>query len=52
MKKELFYELLESVKQGAAILKGTLKPARTFSKPSVNWKKRKTNGVNTPFEKV
>ena len=30
MKKELFEELLESVKQGAAIMKGTMKPLRTF----------------------
>ncbi len=33
MKKELFDELLESVKQGAAIVKGTLKPSRTFKYP-------------------
>lgn len=30
MKKELFDELLESVKQAAAIERGTLKPARVF----------------------
>ena len=30
MKKELFAELLESVKQAKAIEKGGLKPARTF----------------------
>lgn len=30
MKKELFAELLESVKQAKAIEKGELKPARTF----------------------
>jgi putative transcriptional regulator len=30
MKKELFEELLESVKQAQAIEKGELKPARTF----------------------
>jgi putative transcriptional regulator len=30
MKKELFEELLESVKQAKAIEKGDLKPARTF----------------------
>jgi len=30
MKKELFEELLESVKQGAAIMKGRMKPLRTF----------------------
>ena len=33
MKKELFEELLESVKQGSAILKGTMKPLRTFDFP-------------------
>jgi putative transcriptional regulator len=30
MKKELFEELLESVKQAKAIEKGEMKPARTF----------------------
>ena len=30
MKKELFEELLESVKQGGAIMKGRMKPLRTF----------------------
>ena len=33
MKKELFEELLESVKQGGAIMKGTMKPLRTFKFP-------------------
>ena len=33
MKKELFVELLESVKQGAAILQGRMKPLRTFEFP-------------------
>ncbi len=33
MKKELFKELLESVKQGSAIMKGTIKPLRTFEFP-------------------
>jgi putative transcriptional regulator len=31
MKKELFDELLKSVKQGGAIMKGTMKPSRTFT---------------------
>ncbi len=31
MKKELFEELLQSVKQGGAIMKRTMKPARTFT---------------------
>ena len=30
MKKELFDELLQSVKQGGEIMKGTLKPARVL----------------------
>ena len=33
MKDELFQELSESVKQGAAIVKGTLLPSRTFEFP-------------------
>lgn len=33
MKKELFEELLESVKQGAAIMKGRMKPLRTLEFP-------------------
>ena len=33
MKDELFQELLESVKQGAEIVKGTLLPSRTFEFP-------------------
>ena len=33
MKKELFKELFESVKQGGAIMRGTIKPLRTFEFP-------------------
>lgn len=33
MKKELFDELLESVKHGAAIMKGTMEPSRVFHFP-------------------
>ena len=33
MKDKLFKELLESVKQGSAIMKGTVKPSRTFEFP-------------------
>lgn len=33
MKDELFQELLESVKQGAAIMKGTMPPSRSFEFP-------------------
>jgi putative transcriptional regulator len=33
MKDELLQELLESVKQGAAIMKGTMRPSRKFEFP-------------------
>ena len=33
MKDELFQELLESVKQGAAIMKGEAQPSRTLEFP-------------------
>ena len=33
MKDELFQELLASVKQGAEIMKGKMKPSRTFEFP-------------------
>ena len=33
MKKELFEELLESVKQGGAIMSGKMKPSRAFEFP-------------------
>jgi putative transcriptional regulator len=33
MKDDLFQELLESVKQGAAIMKDTMQPSRTFEFP-------------------
>lgn len=33
MKKELFEELLESVKQGVAIMKGKMKPLRSIEFP-------------------
>ncbi len=33
MEDKLFQELLTSVKQGAAIMKGTLQPSRTFESP-------------------
>jgi len=33
MKDELFQELLASVKQGAAIMKGTIQPSRSFEFP-------------------
>ncbi|MEW6608966.1 MAG: helix-turn-helix domain-containing protein [bacterium] len=33
MKQEMFEELLESVKQGDAIMKGEMKPSRSFEFP-------------------
>lgn len=33
MKKELFEELLESVRQGGSIMRGATKPSRTFEFP-------------------
>src|SRR4030066_67861 len=33
MKKKLFEELLESVKQGGSIMRGATKPSRTFEFP-------------------
>jgi len=39
MKKELFEELLESVKQGAAIMKGKMEPSRMFHFPESEVKK-------------
>jgi putative transcriptional regulator len=38
MKDELFQELLASVKQGAAIVKGTMQPSRTFEFPETEVK--------------
>lgn len=38
MKDELFQELLASVKQGAAIIKGTMQPSRTFEFPETEVK--------------
>ncbi len=39
MRKELFDELLQSVKQGGAIMKRALKPSRTFTFPESEVKK-------------
>lgn len=33
MKKDLFEELLESVKQGGSIMRGAMKPSRSFEFP-------------------
>jgi putative transcriptional regulator len=47
MKKELFEELLESVKQGAAIMKGELEPSRVFHFPEAEVRKlRKHYGLS------
>jgi putative transcriptional regulator len=36
MKEELFNELLESVRQGGAILRGEMEPSRTFDLPEAD----------------
>ncbi|MCK9229047.1 MAG: helix-turn-helix domain-containing protein [Syntrophorhabdaceae bacterium] len=47
MKKELFEELLESVKQGAAIMKGEMEPSRVFQFPETEVKRlRKYYGLS------
>ena len=47
MKKELFEELLESVKQGRAIMKGTMKPSRIIEFPESEVRKiRKHYGLS------
>lgn len=43
MKKELFEELLESVKQGGAIMKGAMEPSRVFEFPESEVKKLREN---------
>ncbi len=40
MRKELFDELLESVKEGGAIMRGEAKPSREFHYPSVRTPRR------------
>jgi putative transcriptional regulator len=42
MKDELFQELLESVKQGAAIMKGESQPSRTFEFPETEVQRLKS----------
>ena len=52
MKKELFEELLESVKQGSAIMKGTMEPSRIFNFPESEVKKLRENyGLSTQVTK-
>ncbi len=47
MKKELFEELLESIKQGAAIMKGKMKPLRRVEFPESEVQKiRKQYGLS------
>ena len=43
MKKELFKELLESVKQGGAIMKGSMKSSRVFQFPDSEVRKLREN---------
>lgn len=42
MRKELFDELVESVKQGGAIMRGEAKPSRAFHYPSERTSQRRT----------
>jgi len=47
MKKELFEELLESVKQGGSIMRGVMKPSRAFEFPESEVRKiRKHYGLS------
>ena len=47
MKRKLFEELLESVKQGAAIMKGEMEPSRVFHFPETEVKRlRKYYGLS------
>jgi putative transcriptional regulator len=47
MKKELFDELFESVRQGGAIMRGTMKPSRTIEFPESEVRKiREQYGVS------
>jgi putative transcriptional regulator len=43
MKKEVFKELLESVKQGGAIMKGSMKTSRVFQFPESEVRKLREN---------
>ena len=43
MKKKLFEEFLESVKQGGAIMKGSMKPSRAFEFPEPEVRKIREN---------
>ncbi len=43
MKKELFDELLKSVKQGGAIMKASMKPSRVFEFPESEVRKLREN---------
>jgi len=43
MRKEVFAELLQSVKQGGAIMKGSMKPSRVFRFPESEVRKLREN---------
>ncbi len=51
MKKELFDELLESVREGGAILRGEQEPSRrvTFEEPDVNDLRKKCGSSQPKF---
>ncbi|MDT5120527.1 MAG: hypothetical protein QOC96_9 [Acidobacteriota bacterium] len=42
MKEDSFEQLLESVREGGAILRGEVEPSRVFNYPSVSQKRRNT----------
>jgi len=46
MKKDSFEQLLESVREGGAILRGEVEPSREFHYPSVS---RKSRNTEKPF---
>lgn len=54
MKKEMFDELLESVKQGGAILKGKMRAPRTFNldKPDVRGIRQRLGMSQSQFARV
>ena len=51
MKDELFKELLESVKQGGAIMRGEMKPGRVFKseQPDVQLIRKNYGFAGVPF---
>ena len=50
MKKELFAELIESIKQGGKILKGRAKPKRAFKYDELDVKKIRPSRARTRLD--